>query len=184
MAWSGYCCKPGSPKPVWPGPQVVSVTTKKRMAVKSLQGLKLGKESIQVLVEHLKALQTASKQWQRTMAYASHRCVASLRPWVGPVHLASQAQQRGIAKADKNDAFPSHEELMEQLESTSRDLQISTERIRAVEAQRLAANRELEALTQQFRQADVERKTLLAALKQRWGQGRVVLPAVAISPVR
>ena len=100
------------------------------------------------------------------------------------MHLASQAQQRGIAKADKNDAFPSHEELMEQLESTSRDLQISTERIRAVEAQRLAANRELEALTQQFRQADVERKTLLAALKQRWGQGRVVLPAVAISPVR
>ncbi len=75
--------------------KVVSATTKKRLLIKALHGLKQSSSSIQVheihhacmqdrltilstndlqlLTEHLKALQVASQQWQRTMLYASKR---------------------------------------------------------------------------------------------------------------
>eukprot|EP00967_Tisochrysis_lutea_P010615 scaffold12130_cov21-Tisochrysis_lutea.AAC.1 len=61
----------------------------------------------------------------------------------------------------------SHEELMEQLENTNRDLHLTSERLRKVEAQRLAAVREAEGMRVQMQQMEVERKAQLAAAKQR-----------------
>mmetsp|Transcript_13704 Transcript_13704/g.36706 ORF Transcript_13704/g.36706 Transcript_13704/m.36706 type:complete len:869 (-) Transcript_13704:372-2978(-) len=115
------------------GDKVVSATTKRRLLIKSLAQLKQGKQGIQLLTEHLRALQAASQQWQRTMMYASK----------------------------------SHEELMEQLENTNRDLHLTSERLRKVEAQRLAAVREAEGMRVQMQQMEVERKAQLAAAKQR-----------------
>lgn len=57
---------------------------------------------------------------------------------------------------------------MEQLENTNRDLHLTSERLREVEAQRLAAVRESEALQQQMQEAEVERKASQAAAKRRW----------------
>lgn len=56
---------------------------------------------------------------------------------------------------------------MEQLESTNRDLYLTTERLRGVEAQRIAAVRESESLKQQVAQLESEKKALHASLKTR-----------------
>jgi hypothetical protein len=61
----------------------------------------------------------------------------------------------------------SHEELMEQLESTNRDLQLATERNRSLEAQHLAATREVETQRTQIAQLKLEAGALEAALKQK-----------------
>ena len=61
----------------------------------------------------------------------------------------------------------SHQELMEQMESTSRELHVTSERLRGVEAQRIVAVREAEAQRVQLSTLESERKLLQAALKQR-----------------
>ena len=61
----------------------------------------------------------------------------------------------------------SHQELMEQMESTSRELHVTSERLRGVEAQRIVAVREAVAQQVQLSTRESERKVLLAALKQR-----------------
>lgn len=62
----------------------------------------------------------------------------------------------------------SHEELMEQLENTNRDLHLTSERLRKVEAHRLTAVREAEEMRAQMQAMEVERKAMAAAAKQRW----------------
>eukprot|EP00798_Chlamydomonas_sp_ICE-L_P018915 gene18915-25475_t len=106
---------------------------KKRLLIKALQGLKEGKSGIQLLMEHLTALQAASNQWQSSMMYASK----------------------------------SHTELMEQMEDTSRELHITSERLRGVEAERIVAVREAEGLRANTSALEGERKALQSALKQR-----------------
>ena len=69
--------------------------------------------------------------------------------------------------------FCSHEELMEQLESTNRDLHLTSERLRKVEAQRLSAVREVEGMRLQVLQMELDRKAMQAAAKQRWVGGGV-----------
>ncbi|KAG1662943.1 hypothetical protein FOA52_006696, partial [Chlamydomonas sp. UWO 241] len=115
------------------GDKVVSATTKKRLLIKALQGLKTSKDGIQLLNEHLKALQFASQQWQRTMLFASK----------------------------------SHEGMLEQLESTHKELHATGEKLRSTEAQRQLAAREAEGLQQQLATAGMENAALKAALKQR-----------------
>ncbi|GFH29407.1 uncharacterized protein HaLaN_28054 [Haematococcus lacustris] len=113
--------------------KAVSAITKKRLLVKALQGLRQSKDGVQVLSEHLQALQAASQQWQKTMVFASK----------------------------------SHEELMEQLESTNRDLFLTTERMRTVEAQRSVAVKEADTQRHLLQQLEAERKALQGALNQR-----------------
>ncbi|GAX73677.1 hypothetical protein CEUSTIGMA_g1128.t1 [Chlamydomonas eustigma] len=62
------CSQALGPDPV---DKMMSVTTKKRLLIKSLQGLQQSKGDVELLTEHLKALQSASQQWQRSMMYAS-----------------------------------------------------------------------------------------------------------------
>ncbi|GFH15904.1 phosphotyrosyl phosphatase activator [Haematococcus lacustris] len=114
--------------------KAVSAITKKRLLVKALQGLRQSKDGVQVLSEHLQALQAASQQWQKTMVFASK----------------------------------SHEELMEQLESTNRDLFLTTERMRTVEAQRSVAVKEADTQRHLLQQLEAERKALQGALNQRY----------------
>ena len=61
----------------------------------------------------------------------------------------------------------SHEELMEQLESTNRDLFLTSERLRSVEAQRMAAVKDSEAHQLSIQRLETECRALQAALKQR-----------------
>ena len=56
---------------------------------------------------------------------------------------------------------------MEQLENTNRDLHLTSERLRKVEAQRLAAVREMETMQQHMQEVEVERKASQAAAKRR-----------------
>ena len=68
----------------------------------------------------------------------------------------------------------SQEELMESLESTHRELDATSERLRTVEAQRIAATREAESLRHRLEQAEQLGRSLQAGLRQRWGGGTVV----------
>ncbi|PNH11227.1 hypothetical protein TSOC_001940 [Tetrabaena socialis] len=111
----------------------VSATTKKRLALRSVQGLKQNQQGLQVLLEHLKALQAASQTWQRTMMYASK----------------------------------GHQELMEQVESSTRELHATSDRLRSVEAHRLSSVREAESLRAQVARLEEQNKGLQSGLKQR-----------------
>ncbi|KXZ51070.1 hypothetical protein GPECTOR_14g55 [Gonium pectorale] len=87
----------------------------------------------ETLLEHLKALQSASATWQRSMVFASK----------------------------------SHQELMEQVESTTEELRSTYERLRAVEAQRLAAVHDAETLRTRVTQHEAHIQELQGALKIR-----------------
>ncbi|GFR52416.1 hypothetical protein Agub_g14988 [Astrephomene gubernaculifera] len=113
--------------------KAVSAITKKRLALRSIQGLKQGQLGIQALSEHLKALQAASHTWQRSMMYASK----------------------------------SHQELMEQVESTTEELRVTSERLRVVEAQRLASVRDAESLRTRSAQQEALIKEMQSNMKQR-----------------
>lgn len=56
---------------------------------------------------------------------------------------------------------------MEQLESTNRDLFLTSERLRSVEAQRMAAVKDSEAHQLSIQRLETECRALQAALKQR-----------------
>ncbi|KAG2449899.1 hypothetical protein HYH02_000005 [Chlamydomonas schloesseri] len=116
-----------------PDDKAVSATTKKRLAIRSVQGLKQSQVGVQALVEHLKALQAASQTWQRSMMYASK----------------------------------SHQELMEQIESTTQELGSMSERLRSVEAQRIAAVRDAETLRARVTHLEALAADLQAGLKQK-----------------
>ncbi|GLI62014.1 hypothetical protein VaNZ11_004589 [Volvox africanus] len=113
--------------------KAVSAITKKRLALRSIQGLKQSQDGIGALLEHLKALQAASQTWQRSMTYASK----------------------------------SHQELMEQVESTTQELHKTSDRLRGVEAQRLAAVREAELLRARTEQQEDVINEARTSLKQR-----------------
>ncbi|GLC36974.1 hypothetical protein PLESTB_000172500 [Pleodorina starrii] len=113
--------------------KAVSAITKKRLALRSIHGLKQSQNGIETLLEHLKALQAASQTWQRSMMYASK----------------------------------SHQELMEQIESTTEELHKNNERLRAVEAQRLAAVREAESLKARAEQQEAVLKEARSNLKHK-----------------
>ena len=51
--------------------KVMSATTKKRLLIKSVQGFKESRVGLGSLTNHLRALQVASQQWQRSMLFAS-----------------------------------------------------------------------------------------------------------------
>ena len=51
--------------------KVMSATTKKRLLIKSVHGFKESRVGLMALCNHLKALQVASQQWQRSMLFAS-----------------------------------------------------------------------------------------------------------------
>ncbi|EFJ48943.1 hypothetical protein VOLCADRAFT_117392 [Volvox carteri f. nagariensis] len=113
--------------------KAVSAITKKRLALRSIHGLKQSQNGIETLLEHLKALRSASQTWQRSMIYASK----------------------------------SHQELMDQIESTTEELHKTTERLRSVEAQRLTAVREAELLRARADQQEAVIKEARSSLKQK-----------------
>ena len=57
---------------------------------------------------------------------------------------------------------------MESLESTHRELDATSERLRTVEAQRIASAREAESLRHRLEQAEQLGRSLQAGLRQRW----------------
>ncbi len=61
----------------------------------------------------------------------------------------------------------SHQELMEQVESTTEELHKTNERLRAVEAQRLAAVREAELLKARIEQQEAGLREARRSMKQR-----------------
>ncbi len=56
---------------------------------------------------------------------------------------------------------------MEQLESTNRDLQTTSDRLRTVEAQHLTVTRELEAQRRENQNLETAQRALKAALQQK-----------------
>jgi chromosome segregation ATPase len=72
----------------------------------------------------------------------------------------------------------SHEELMDQLESTNRDLQDTTQRARAAEAQHLAANRQVAALMERLQSTEQQEAALRDGVKHR-RVGRLLAALVA-----
>lgn len=124
-------------------------------------------------MEHLKALQAASQTWQRSMMYASKRWVAWQGRWHGLAlrdtrkHGAHRALPDTIAGVVFQCCICSHQELMEQIESTTQELGSVSERLRSVEAQRIAAVRDAETLRARVTHLEGLAADLQAGLKQK-----------------
>lgn len=112
---------------------------------------------------------TGSPVWSASWHCSSgQKCaalaLANLQPYLAWCLLLTKTGS--VASPDHGIAVCSHKDLVQQLEHASDDIQSSNDRLRQVEADRVAGQWELDQLRQQLAAASTDKETLSKTIHQ------------------